>query len=165
MQKKGAIQLSITTIIVIVIGITLLTLGIVWIRNTMKGVTEISKQSLDKARQEIMNNMPSGEKVWVHTQSIEAELGKKVDLYIGVRNMKSSPQQFSIKIVPQGNAPKDGVTGPPETDLIEPGDVKPIVLQAGTSNANSGDSFYYKIEIYDEQNNLYGTKTILVKIK
>ena len=34
-SKKGAIELSMTTIIVIVIGITLLTLGLTWVRGLM----------------------------------------------------------------------------------------------------------------------------------
>lgn len=38
-QKRGAIELSITTIVIVVIGITLLTLGLRWITNTMEGIS------------------------------------------------------------------------------------------------------------------------------
>ena len=37
-QKRGAIELSITTIVVVVIGITLLTLGLRWITTTMDDI-------------------------------------------------------------------------------------------------------------------------------
>ena len=38
-QKRGAIELSVTTIVIVVIGITLLTLGLRWITTTMQNIT------------------------------------------------------------------------------------------------------------------------------
>ena len=35
-EKRGAIELSVTTIVIVVIGITLLTLGLRWITSTME---------------------------------------------------------------------------------------------------------------------------------
>jgi hypothetical protein len=55
MKKKGALELSMTTIIVVVIGITLLTLGLTFVRNIFSGigestagVQEMSKKELSK---------------------------------------------------------------------------------------------------------------------
>ena len=47
--KRGAIELSMTTIIVIIIGITLLSLGLIWVRGTFKNVTDLSEQSFEQA--------------------------------------------------------------------------------------------------------------------
>ncbi len=38
-QKRGAIELSVTTIVIVVIGITLLTLGLKWITTTMQNIS------------------------------------------------------------------------------------------------------------------------------
>src|SRR3989344_3701460 len=48
-NKKGAIELSMTTIIVIVLGVTLLILGITFVRTIFTKVGEISKGTFAKA--------------------------------------------------------------------------------------------------------------------
>ena len=55
MNKKGALELSMNTIVVIVIGVTILSLGLVFVRNMMgeEGMTGISQQALDNARYEV----------------------------------------------------------------------------------------------------------------
>jgi len=54
-SKKGAIELSMTTIIVIVIGITLLTLGLTWVRGSLGKITDLTNQAFDLSDQEIEN--------------------------------------------------------------------------------------------------------------
>ena len=49
MKKKGAIELSMTTVIVIVIGVVLLSLGLVWVRNIFSQVGGISDDAFNKA--------------------------------------------------------------------------------------------------------------------
>ncbi len=53
MNKKGAIELSMTTIIVIVIGITILSLGLVWIRSVFSDVTELSSGAFEQGETQI----------------------------------------------------------------------------------------------------------------
>tara|TARA_Y100000310_G_C20658704_1_gene803449 strand:+ start:1577 stop:2101 length:525 start_codon:yes stop_codon:yes gene_type:complete len=53
MDKKGAVELSMTTIIIIVIGITILSLGLVWIRGVFSDVSTISSGAFDQANSEI----------------------------------------------------------------------------------------------------------------
>ncbi len=53
MNKRGAIELSMTTIIVIVIGITILSLGLVWIRSTFTQVGELTSGAFEQGEAEI----------------------------------------------------------------------------------------------------------------
>lgn len=48
-NRKGAIELSMSTIIVVIIGIVLLSLGLMWIRGVMKDITETSKTAFEQA--------------------------------------------------------------------------------------------------------------------
>ncbi len=48
-NKRGALELSMNTIIIIVIGVTLLTLGITWVRNTMGSVSGLSDKAFENA--------------------------------------------------------------------------------------------------------------------
>ena len=50
MTKKGAIELSMTTIIVIVLGVTLLILGFVFIKGIFGSLGGISDTTFDKAQ-------------------------------------------------------------------------------------------------------------------
>ena len=52
-KKKGAIELSMTTIIVIIMGVTLLSLGLVWVRGTFKEIQDLSDSSLSKGKEAI----------------------------------------------------------------------------------------------------------------
>ncbi len=52
-DKKGAIELSITTIIVIVLGVTLLSLGLIFVRGIFSQVEQLTKRSFETAEGEI----------------------------------------------------------------------------------------------------------------
>ena len=53
MNKQGAIELSMTTIIVIVIGITILSLGLVWIRSTFSQVGQLTQGAFEQGEAQI----------------------------------------------------------------------------------------------------------------
>jgi len=57
MNKKGALELSVSTIIIIVIGVTLLVLGLVFVQGTFRKVTELSEGAFRAADEQIQNNM------------------------------------------------------------------------------------------------------------
>ena len=47
-RKRGAIELSMSTIIVIIIGITLLSLGLIWVRETFSKITKTSESAFEQ---------------------------------------------------------------------------------------------------------------------
>src|SRR3989344_4030844 len=51
--KKGALELSINTIIIIVIGVTLLTLGLVFVRNIFTQTSDLSAKAFEDANREL----------------------------------------------------------------------------------------------------------------
>ena len=53
MNKKGAVELSMTTIIIIVIGITILSLGLVWIRSVFSDVGELTSGAFEQGETQI----------------------------------------------------------------------------------------------------------------
>lgn len=87
-NKKGALELSITAIVVLIIAITVLGLAIFFIKNLFKGGTEIFTSELAKIKDQLRKNIEeTGEPVVFSKGSeLEAKRGEKVDFYIGVRN-------------------------------------------------------------------------------
>ena len=73
-SKKGAIELSMTTIIVIIMGITLLSLGLIWIRGTFSEITGLSKGAFEKAEGSISDIFEEVDKpVYVSPPSLTLE--------------------------------------------------------------------------------------------
>jgi len=95
-NKKGALELSITAIVVLIIAITVLGLAIFFIKNLFKGGTEIFTGELAKIKDQLRRNIEeTGEPVvFSKGTEIEAKRGEKVDFYIGVRN---SDQRLPIR--------------------------------------------------------------------
>ncbi len=77
MDKKGAIELSMTTIIVIVIGVTLLILGLVFVRGIFTGLKDISDSTLGKAKSLLGEGLEDVSKfLTLSPESISVEQGK-----------------------------------------------------------------------------------------
>jgi hypothetical protein len=76
MNKKGAIELSMTTIIIIVIGITILVLGLAWVRTTLGGVSELTQQALIGGEEQITEMLGSSkEPLNLYATNLEMEKG------------------------------------------------------------------------------------------
>ncbi len=87
-RKRGAVELSITTIVVVVMGITILTLGLQWITNTMKGISD-ETDSLQRITQnqilEIFEN--TDKSISTISKTYPVKKGKTLtDLEIYLRN-------------------------------------------------------------------------------
>jgi len=99
MKKKGAIELSMTTIIVVVMGITLLTLGLMFVRNiffgieeTAGGVQDISKKQLDQ--------LFKGEKQGIYVKKAETSIkqGGTATMDVVLGNPDSQKYKFYYTI-------------------------------------------------------------------
>lgn len=95
-NKRGALELSMTTIIVIVIGVTLLSLGIIWVRNTMEKVTELSDASFATAQQELQERMGSNDAFYVKGNYFKVKRGAIVDITVGAQNILTIQKTFTI---------------------------------------------------------------------
>ncbi len=89
--KKGAIELSMTTIIVIILGVTLLSLGLVFIRGVIAKVTNLSLRAFEAADTEIGKISGVDQLLTLNPTSID--LPQKSSKYIDViiANFEDSP--------------------------------------------------------------------------
>lgn len=88
MDKKGALELSITAIVVLIIAITLLGLAIFFIKNLFKGGTEIFTGELAKIKEQLRTNLEESGELFVFSVGSELEIkkGEPQKFYMGVRN-------------------------------------------------------------------------------
>lgn len=93
-KKRGAIELSMTTIIVVIMGITLLTLGLRWVYNIYGDIERQRGQMSEAMEQQIRDMFGESDKpLNLLTTSISIEQGKSYDLGIAIRNTGNNDNQ------------------------------------------------------------------------
>lgn len=103
--RKGAVELSVGTIVILVIGMTMLVLGILLVRTIFSGATS-SVEQIDEGVKKEINDLfsESDKKLVVRLPNNKAEVRKGEDYGIafGVRNTDTggtgAAQQFSYKV-------------------------------------------------------------------
>ena len=98
--KKGAIELSMTTIIIVVIGVTILTLGLRWIYSIFGGL-EKQQHELERLTQDQIIQIMGGrdEAINVATSVIKnINRGDTYNLYIEMRNKYPETHNFKYDV-------------------------------------------------------------------
>ncbi|MBS3144525.1 hypothetical protein J4208_02980 [Candidatus Woesearchaeota archaeon] len=109
--NKGAIELSMNTIIIVVIGITILTLGLRWIYGIFGGLTEQSDKIKTLSEDQITTLFGASDKaVNIPTSVVRVQQGKEYNLRIMMRNIEEEAHKFKyIVIAEEGNAGANSV--------------------------------------------------------
>ncbi len=99
-NKKAALELSITAIVVLIIAITVLSLAVVFIKNLFKGGTEIFSTELAKIKDQLRTNMEESGELVVMSKGTELEVkrGERFEFHIGARNNAARTKCFRIAI-------------------------------------------------------------------
>ncbi len=87
-KKRGAVELSITTIVIVVMGITILTLGLKWITDTMGGIQEQTDNLQRVTEGQIIEIFQDSEKsISTVSKNYEVKSGKTLtNLEVFIRN-------------------------------------------------------------------------------
>lgn len=93
-SKKGAIELSVTTIIVIVIGITLLVLGLGWVRGIFNDLDTLTVGAFDKADAAISELGSVDGPLTVSPNSISVAQGGAKTVQVIIANFEEEPVTF-----------------------------------------------------------------------
>lgn len=83
-DKKGALELSVNTIVIVVIGVTLLTLGLVFVKNMFDNLGDLSGKTFDKG-DAMLEDLSGGSKLTSQT-SITVKEGKTESFNIKIGN-------------------------------------------------------------------------------
>lgn len=98
-NKKGALELSITAIVILIIAITILGLGIGFIKKQFGAGTELVGGELTKIREQMKEDIrTSGELLVLNMPETEVNVGKPQDVLIGVKNTLSNRDNPDDKV-------------------------------------------------------------------
>jgi hypothetical protein len=98
-DKKGALELSINAIVIVILAMTLLGLGLGFVRNMFKDIGGTTAQVQQQMREQITEQLRQGDKPLAFPTS-EIGLSKKdtTNLAVGVRNTMQGQRDFTIRI-------------------------------------------------------------------
>ena len=117
-SKRGAIELSITTIVVVVIGITLLTLGLIWINNIfdrLRGTTSGAFEKVDTEIEQILGG-GTGNVISLSPSQVSLEQGGTSRVKISLANIDPDQQDRAL-IVKSASSVKNARTNTDTTDI------------------------------------------------
>lgn len=106
-NKRSSLELSIRTIVVVVLAMTLLGLGLGFIRGIIGNITETTFSVQEQIKQQILEDLRTGDKKLSFPTS-EVKIGKKEStiLAVGIKNTEENPQDYYILL----NDVTNGVT-------------------------------------------------------
>lgn len=92
MNKKAALELSITAIVVLIIAITVLGLGIGFIKKQFTAGTEIVGQEISRIKEQLREQVKTGGELLVFSVPEEVNVGQPENSFVGVRNTAANPE-------------------------------------------------------------------------
>lgn len=150
MDRRGAVELSITTIVVVVIGVTLLVLGLTFVYNIFSDIGEQQKKLGEFTNEQIRDIFEQSDQFLnLPTSEFSAKMGETFNLDIVVKNQAEGVDscKFELNLVTNGGTydPKSWFTLSPYTFNSEFNVLKatPLKIRASIkpsrSNAQLGD--------------------------
>jgi len=104
MKKRGAMELSVGTIVVIVLAMSMLILGLVLVKNIFGASNKIVSMTEDQLVSEVQQLFGAEKKLAIYptNKQIDAKIGKKTGFGIAIKNKVqggATPQKFSYEVV------------------------------------------------------------------
>lgn len=100
-NKKGAIELSMSTIIVIIIGITLLSLGLMWVKGTFGKITDLSDKAFGLTDDQITAMFDNSETLLkISPNNEDVKQGNGVIIGVIFYNLETDELKIKAKVTP-----------------------------------------------------------------
>ena len=173
-NKKASLELGIRAIVIIVLAMTILGLGLGFVRVIFKNMEDTTITVTDQVKQQIMDDLRRGDKkLSFPRERITTESDTKEDIAIGVKNTGADELEFEIRIEEQVSGSfvnLDPTTNSPGSFFWDNSDQ---TLSVGESRVYgilhqsevAKNTYLYKIIIYDtERGEDYDTKSFFVTV-
>jgi len=100
-KKKASLELSIRTIVIVILAMTLLGLGLGFIRNMFSDIGGISGDVSEQIRQQIQDDLITNDKKLSFPKTeVKIDKGDSEILTVGIRNKEDEILSYKIKFTP-----------------------------------------------------------------
>ena len=183
-NKRASLEISIQAIVIVVLAMTILGLGLGFVRGLFKNITGTTEDVTEQVRQKILDDLITGDKkISFPKTEVSIDKGGSTVLSVGVRNKENSPLNYKLKFCAVSAPDASGVITPTnncdkfstwfqydasKVYTLSPADstirnVKVIVPSGGASFTGS---YFFTFEVYDDlHSSSYDQKDFFIVIK
>ncbi|MBS3150503.1 hypothetical protein J4425_01710 [Candidatus Woesearchaeota archaeon] len=164
MNKKGALELSMNTIIIIVIGVVLLSLGLMFVRGIFGNVEDLANNAFEDAENAINQIATHDQKLTVPSQ-LSVKQGDSTVSHIWVVNEDPVQQIFTISVSASNEndaGPKIRISIPSNQATLDTGEE--VGFAVGVEVANNLDKGLYGYQI-NINGGAYASNSFFVKVE
>lgn len=169
-MKKGSLELSINAIVIIVLAMTILGLGLGFVRSQFKQIGSTGLQVQEQIKEQILEQMrTSGKKLAIQKQ-VNLERRESTVLGIGVMNVGDGPVTLSMDIEfkeKKGAGPGEGegdIDFFYDSDEFTLTSTEEKVFSAEVTAGSASGTYLYTVTFY-EGNEVYGKQSFFVKVQ
>jgi hypothetical protein len=179
-NKRASLELSIRAIVIVILAMTLLGLGLGFIRTMFRDISGITTDVSEQIRQQILDDLITNDKKlsFPKTQIVVDKGGSEI-LTVGIRNRGDSDLNYKMNFEPISDPNGDAFdvdewfqyspTLDDTPEIIRPADalVKSIRLRVPTSGVISGGGAYFlQFQVVDDfDNSIYAAKDFFIVIR
>lgn len=96
-QKRGALQLSINAIVVLILAITMLGLGLGFMKNMFGGTTKHFEQITEDMENQMIDSLKGGtDKIVLNAYKVSMSKASTKTIFFGIKNVDTSTKFFNI---------------------------------------------------------------------
>ncbi len=130
MNKKGAIEFSMTTIMVIIVGVVVLSLGIAWVMGSFEQISDITDTAFESAKEQLGARLTSQEPMGISPSTVTLNTGKSTTIAIGYLNSAAVAENGVIL-----------------SNLVDPNSKVTFVDDNTAKNIGPGETFTWKVVV------------------
>src|SRR3989344_1688079 len=152
-NKRASLEISIQAIVIVVLAMTILGLGLGFVRGLFKNISSTTEDVTEQVMQKILDDLITGDKkISFPKTEVSIDKGGSTVLSIGVRNKENQPLNYKLKFC--------AVSAPADSTIRN---IKVIVPSGAASNTGS---YFFTFEVYDDTHSVsYDQKDFFIVIK
>jgi len=185
MRKSGAIELSIGTIVIIVLAMSMLILGLVLVKNIFTGATDVTDMTIDQLRNQVSRMFGENKELVMYpdTMHIDVKGGELSGFGFGVKNTLEGSQagtEFRYEVIVADDYLQNkcgvsereaedwinlGGTGGSGSLSIASGKFEAVKVTFEVPDGSKLCTFRYKVKVYKDNNEIYDEDIMDVTIR
>ncbi len=182
-NKKASLEISIQAIVIVVLAMTLLGLGLGFVRNMFKNIQSTTEDVTEQVRQKILDDLITGDKKISFPKSeVVIDKGGSTILSVGIRNKNNGPLHYRMQFTPLSYTSADGTqTGSfgidnplwfqfaGETFTLTQADSEVRNIRLNIPRSVSSGSYFLTFDILDDDasppDNIYAQKDFFIVVR
>lgn len=180
-NKKASLEISIQAIVIVVLAMTLLGLGLGFIKGMFKNIGSTTEDVSEQVRQRVLDDLVSSDKkVSFPKTEVIVDKGSATVLTVGIRNKEDLDLTYRLRFKAVSHQDSTGAINPLSEDGLESwfqyettdytlkaadSDIRNIRINVPKSAASGSYFLVFEVTDESEANKIYAQKDFFINVK